>query len=79
MQRCMQVGWSESLPWLYYPPSSEQLFLDAGDVQSKLLFRGGSLERNEVSELTFVAAAYNLTGAYLGLELFVDQLQVRSA
>ena len=72
----VQVGWAESMPWLYYPPNQAELFLDADDVQSKLRFRGGSLEANEVSQLTFVAAAYNLTGAYLGLELFEDQLQV---
>jgi hypothetical protein len=73
----LDVGWSETMPWLFYPASSRELFLDEGGVHSKLLLKGGSLESNEVSELTFVAAKYNLTGAYMGLELFTDQLQVR--
>ena len=46
-------------------------------MQSTLLAKGGSLDSNQVSQLTFVAAVYNLTGSFLGLQKVTDQLQVR--
>ena len=72
------VDWATTLPWLQYPEGSADLFLNLNDVQSKLLFEGGSLTDNEVSQLSFVVATYNISGSYLGMQLFETQLQVRS-
>jgi hypothetical protein len=70
------VGWSETLPWLFYPSQSNRVFIESDDVHSKLLFKGGSLLDNKVSKLSFLLAAYSLSGEYLGLEMLTDQLQV---
>jgi hypothetical protein len=73
------VGWAHTLPWLWYPVGTEVIFLSDKAPTSQLLFRGGSLEERQVSELLFVAAVYQLDGTYLGLQLITTQLQVRQS
>jgi hypothetical protein len=72
------VGWSKTMPWLYYPVGINQIALDSESVQSTMRFRGGSLTTNAVTKLTFVLATYSLEGDYLGMWPLSDELQVRA-
>ena len=71
------VGWSITLPWLYYPALAGSVFLEDSSIESQLMFKGGDLLSNRVSTLIFVVAVFSLRGEYLGLELLTNQLQVQ--
>lgn len=70
------IGWTQSLPWLYYPSGISSIALEYDDIETELQFRGGSLQSSTVSKLTFVLATYTLSGTYLGLRPLELQLQV---
>ena len=72
------VAWAKSLPWLYYPEGINALALESEDVDTEMRFRGGSLESGAVSQLTFLLAAYTLSGDFLGLRPIGTVLQVCS-
>lgn len=70
------IGWTQTLPWLYYPGGISTTALESDDIQTELQFRGGSLQSLTISKLTFVLATYTLSGTYLGLHPLELQLQV---
>lgn len=72
------IGWTKSLPWLYYPNGISTTALDSNGVNTELQFRGGSLQSRSVSKLMFVLATYTLSGTYLGLFPLELQTQVCS-
>jgi len=76
-----EVGWSFSLPWLYYPDDVES-FLRSNEVRTRLRLGGGNRGAGSsqvVSQLSFRIARYALNGTFLGWQSFAKQFQLCGA
>eukprot|EP00192_Tetraselmis_astigmatica_P007222 CAMPEP_0117648244 /NCGR_PEP_ID=MMETSP0804-20121206/289_1 /TAXON_ID=1074897 /ORGANISM="Tetraselmis astigmatica, Strain CCMP880" /LENGTH=734 /DNA_ID=CAMNT_0005453809 /DNA_START=315 /DNA_END=2519 /DNA_ORIENTATION=+ len=75
----LNVGWSYTLPWLFYPLGSATTYLRATNVNTRVKLSGaneGTASEPVVSTLTFKAARYALDGEFLGWRNFTHQLQL---
>lgn len=64
------------MPWLFYGGTD---YVDDPNLDLRVQFSGGSLDRGEVSLLTFVLSSYLLNGTWLGYNQWTSQFQLCGA